>query len=219
MGSQIFTIAMRNRILLYSISLILIVFSSCGSLDIQKRYHQRGFSISLRKPDKVDAQLISQKRLQVVKRPTVLTNQSKAKIASLQNDNLQIEKSVEMNFLPKIIESEKPRLSAGNADISEKKTKNIAVHQTLKKVERQKWIHTDKRQDVPDNDLLFIVYFILCLALPPLAYYLIKEDTDTLFWVCLLCYLFAFTWLTGFQFGLLGAASVVIAILALLKKI
>jgi hypothetical protein len=208
---------MRNRILLYSISFIVVVFSSCGSLDIQKRYHRRGFSISLRKTDKVDAQLISQKRLQTVKKPTILANE--AEVASLQNDNLQIEKSVELDFVPKIIESKKPELSSGNADISEKKTKNMAAHQTLKKLERQKWIHKNKRQDVPDNDLLFIVYFILCLALPPLAYYLIKEDTDTLFWVCLLCYLFAFTWLTGFQFGLLGAASVVIAILALLKKI
>lgn len=65
------------------------------------------------------------------------------------------------------------------------------------------------------NPLIWILLLILCFVIPPLAYFLIK-GTDTMFWICLLCFLIA---LYGFVLNLAfiaGVISIVIALLALL---
>lgn len=73
-------------------------------------------------------------------------------------------------------------------------------------------------KDNPDEgSLRWILYLILCFLIPPLAYFLIKRQTDTLFWVCFFCYLLTITFFGGFRLGLLGLLSIVIALLTLFQ--
>lgn len=73
-------------------------------------------------------------------------------------------------------------------------------------------------KDNPDEgSLRWMLYLILCFLVPPLAYFLIKRQTDTLFWVCFFCYLLTITFFGGFRLGLLGLLSIVIALLTLFQ--
>lgn len=73
-------------------------------------------------------------------------------------------------------------------------------------------------KDNPDEgSLRWFVYFILCFIIPPFAYFLVKRESDTLFWVCFICYLLAISFLGGFRYGILGLLSIVIALLALFQ--
>jgi hypothetical protein len=193
---------------------VLILFSSCGSLGFEKRYHNGGFQISFRKAGndkKIDANTTR-------KTPKTSIGQRQLPDAEIP---ASIASSAEQKVAPSI---ESPEIDATKSAVNKNQVTGIPHSiQTFKLAEKAMKSESTKvkaqRSDIPQNDIIFILYFILCLAIPPLAYYLIKEDTDTLFWICLLCYLFTFTWLTGFQFGLLGIVSVVIALLALLNKI
>jgi len=73
-------------------------------------------------------------------------------------------------------------------------------------------------KDNPDEgSLRWFVYLILCFIIPPFAYFLVKRESDTLFWVCFICYLLAISFLGGFRYGILGLLSIVIALLALFQ--
>ncbi len=68
-----------------------------------------------------------------------------------------------------------------------------------------------------EGSIRWFIYFLLCFLIPPLAYYLIKQTSDTLFWVCLICYLMTLSFFGGFRYGILGLLSIVIALLALFQ--
>lgn len=68
-----------------------------------------------------------------------------------------------------------------------------------------------------EGSIRWFVYFLLCFLIPPLAYFLIKRSSDTMFWVCLICYLLTLSLFGGFRYGILGLLSIVIALLALFQ--
>lgn len=73
-------------------------------------------------------------------------------------------------------------------------------------------------KDNPDaGSLRWFFYLILCFAIPPIAYYLVKRETDNLFWICFLCFLLTLSMFGGFRYGILGLISIFIALLALLE--
>jgi len=94
------------------------------------------------------------------------------------------------------------------------KTKNIKHH-----LRRSNTTLVKKSgKDNPDEgSLRWFVYLVLCFIIPPFAYFLIKRESDTLFWVCFICYLLAISFLGGFRYGILGLLSIVIALLALFQ--
>lgn len=63
--------------------------------------------------------------------------------------------------------------------------------------------------------ILFILLFILCFLIPPLAYFLATGDTGTWFIIDLLLFIFGLTWFVGVRYGLAGLLSIVIALLGL----
>jgi len=203
---------------------ILIFFSSCASLGIEKRYHQGGFHLSFRKDGgKCETQCKAERK----QRHTI------CKQADIKFDHSPLNEKVSTAGEEKSIgKNEELALAAAEETISRNPfhrksemkprlmiQKPIQIKNKVAEMAKKGLISKANSADVPDSDIQFILYLILCLVLPPLAYYLIKDETDTLFWICLLCFLFTFTWLGGFQLGLLGAISVIIAILALLNKI
>jgi hypothetical protein len=199
--------------------MMMLVLSSCGSLEVQKRYHQGGFHISFGKAENNSLYAKRQQHI-LPKRVALKHSEPKSEVETakpVKTDERKMEESAEFQFETK---SESADAKPKDVVVSKKypghQKQSIFIHNQLK-YNRIK--HNQVNKDVPENSIVFVIYFLLCLVLPPLAYYLIKEDTDTMFWVCLLCYLFAFSWLAGFQFGLFGFISVVIAILSLLNKI
>ncbi|MEK0421233.1 MAG: hypothetical protein RLZZ161_1084 [Bacteroidota bacterium] len=74
------------------------------------------------------------------------------------------------------------------------------------------------KKDNPDaGSLRWFFYLILCFVIPPIAYFLIKRNTDNMFWICLICFLLTLSFFGGFNYGILGLVSILIALLALLE--
>lgn len=81
-----------------------------------------------------------------------------------------------------------------------------------------KRLNNKHTKDNPEEgSIQWFIYFLLCFLIPPLAYYLIKRTSDTLFWVCFICYLMTLSFFGGFRYGILGLLSIVIALLALFQ--
>ncbi len=112
----------------------------------------------------------------------------------------------------RLIPTEKP-VEKTNLHTAQK-TKNIKHH-----LRRSNTTLVKKSgKDNPDEgSLRWFVYLVLCFIIPPFAYFLIKRESDTLFWVCFICYLLAISFLGGFRYGILGLLSIVIALLALFQ--
>lgn len=112
----------------------------------------------------------------------------------------------------------------GNADglknVNQKLTSNFLTKKSIKKIkqnQRANAVQAFNKDNPEEGSIRWFVYLLLCFLLPPLAYYLIKRQTDTMFWVCLLCFLLTSTFIGGFRYGLLGLISIVIALLTLFK--
>lgn len=82
---------------------------------------------------------------------------------------------------------------------------------------KQTFANNSGKDNPDEGSLRWFVYLILCFIIPPFAYFLVKRESDTLFWVCFICYLLAISFLGGFRYGILGLLSIVIALLALFQ--
>lgn len=124
------------------------------------------------------------------------------------------------NTLPPIIISSYKNTLNGLGNLNLRNSQEIPakkVKKEIKKIIETNTIRKYNNDNPQEGSIRWFVYLLLCFLIPPLAYYLIKRQTDTLFWVCLLCFLLTSTFLGGFQYGLLGLLSIVIALLTLFK--
>lgn len=87
----------------------------------------------------------------------------------------------------------------------------------LRKINKSILFQKNKKDNPEEGSIRWFIYLILCFVLPPLAYYLIKRQTDILFWICFFCFLLTTTFFGGFRYGLLGLLSIVIALLTLFQ--
>ena len=87
----------------------------------------------------------------------------------------------------------------------------------LRKINKSILFQKNKKDNSEEGSIRWFIYLILCFVLPPLAYYLIKRQTDILFWICFFCFLLTTTFFGGFRYGLLGLLSIVIALLTLFQ--
>lgn len=96
------------------------------------------------------------------------------------------------------------------------KTKHKVLY-TVRKAIKPVSIQKSNKDNPEEGSIRWFIYLLLCFVLPPLAYYLIKREADTLFWVCFFCFLLTTTFFGGFRYGLLGLISIVIALLTLFQ--
>jgi len=142
--------------------------------------------------------------------------------------------NVKTNFTTNSFTNELPTEKAKEAASEQKSVRQIptekpvktTIQRTAKKTKELKHVlrhakSTLANNSVKDNpdegSLRWFVYLILCFIIPPFAYFLVKRESDTLFWVCFICYLLAISFLGGFRYGILGLLSIVIALLALFQ--
>lgn len=87
-----------------------------------------------------------------------------------------------------------------------------------KKLASQKAPYAILHKDNPEEgSIRWFIYLLLCFIIPPFAYYLIKRESDTPFWICFFCFLLVLSFVGGFSYGLLGLLSIVIALMALFQ--
>lgn len=210
----------KSKIHLLSLLSMAILFASCGSMEFEKRYHQGGFHLSFRKEGKNEQSIIrksgQKKHIKVRKTEESYSEQAETEVGATLTEIFDNSTSISLQAKQEVNDDSKRSFHLKKIPVA--KQLSIAT-QRINNNSNTKKVNSNSTKDVPEGDIMFILYFILCLVIPPLAYYLIKEQTDNWFWVCFLCFLLALSWLTGFSYGLLGIASVVIAILALLNKI
>lgn len=197
--------------------IILITMGACGSLEITRRYHNSGFHIGFAQRDKNNYPLPKHDKR---------TNPKTTKETPSMSQNPTQQMVEEAEILVSATQTN-PAFADGavNANMPSSKTLLTAkkqliqysnIHQKTGEKQVNKSLKMQAPKDNPEEgSLRWILYLILCIFIPPLAYYLIKESADTLFWICLICFLFAFTLFGGSNIGLLGLISIVIALLAL----
>lgn len=218
---------MRNKIIFSMLAVL--ALSSCGTVGITKRYHNRGFHIDFgRGGESTDA--VAAKREKRKSNPSADNQQSSSTVQS----NADADSDAEDFSVTAIAETDGTAPSATVESFAEttnsgssttdhikkengKHTPKTGLLGQVKRVSKIKQaVKASSGADVPDDSVMWILYLILCFVLPPLAYYLIRRETDTLFWICLICFLLWGSWFFGFSYGLLGLISVIIALLALL---
>jgi len=207
--------------LIYAL-LALLVVSSCGTISVTKRYHNRGFHLDLSRGGN-DNQVAKAS----VKKRSIKAEAATPVVAEIEESSEIVTTEVGN------IESANTSVSSIPADVKETKANNHAVKSKtsvkiaglLKSAIKSetgimktaaKSVKAKELKDAPDGTVMWILYLILCFIIPPLAYYLITRETDALFWICLICFLLWGSYFVGIKFGLLGLISVIIALLALL---
>lgn len=207
--------------LIYAL-LALLVVSSCGTISVTKRYHNRGFHLDLSRggnDNQVAKTSVKKRSIKAeAANPVVAEIEESSEIVTTEGGN---------------IESANTSVSSTPADVNETKANshvvksktNVKIAKLLKsalKPQKEivktaaKSVKTKEHKDAPDGTVMWILYLILCFIIPPLAYYLITRETDALFWICLICFLLWGSYFVGVKLGLLGLISVIIALLALL---
>jgi hypothetical protein len=204
-----------NRVFLIGI-FILLTMGACGSLEITRRYHNRGFQIGFAQRDKKNHALPKhEKRINNPKISRDFSSVSQTPSKSEEGETLVSERQTSPAFADLELKATTP--SVKTALTAKKQFIHYGkIHQNNAEKQVNKPLKKMAPQDNPDEgSIKWILYLILCIFIPPLAYYLIKRSADTLFWICLICFLFAFTLFGGSRIGLLGLISIVIALLAL----
>lgn len=198
--------------------------ASCGTVGITRRYHNSGFQISLnRGGNDADQQPVKKQRERTAVKNEIAINESAAVadepvISESRNESIPADVQVSEGIAASPANGEKITLK--NARTAMKAVKAVKTEMKSLKAEQQQKKSVDAKsdmQDAPDNPIMWILLFILCFIIPPLAYYLIRREADLLFWICLICYLLA-AGAFGLGFGtggLVGLISVIIALLAL----
>ena len=194
---------MRTTCLLFALILLIITGSSCQSVKYTDRGNSGGsFSIN----NSVNSK--HHKRTTVSLLKTGIEETTEKVITPPENDKLVIKPLFFKSTLNGLGYANQKTSQESNAKKIKKETKHKIVHQACLKTDT----------DYPEEgSIRWFVYLFFCFLIPPLAYYLIKRKTDTMFWVCLLCYLLTSSFLGGFRYGLLGLISIVIALLTLFK--
>jgi hypothetical protein len=205
-----------NRVFLIGI-FILLTMGACGSLEITRRYHNRGFQIGFAQRDKKNHALPKREKNinPKISSNVPSMNQSQSQPMVEEAETLVSERQTSPAFADLELKSTTP--SVKTALTAKKQFIHYGkIHQNNAEKQVKQSFKKMAPQDNPDEgSIKWILYLILCIFIPPLAYYLIKRSADTLFWICLICFLFAFTLFGGSRIGLLGLISIVIALLAL----
>lgn len=205
--------------------LAVLALSSCGTVGITKRYHNGGFHIDLGRGGESSDAIVAKREKRkgnpsADKHQPVSTAQSNAGTGA---DDVLVTNLPEINAPEEAVQNTEEIRNSNNSSPAVllnkdqlKSPKNGLLNQIRTVSKIKKAAKASSRADVPDDSIMWILYLILCFVLPPLAYYLIRRETDTLFWICLICFLLWGSWFFGFSYGLLGLISVIIALLALL---
>jgi hypothetical protein len=140
--------------------------------------------------------------------------------ASLRSDKAGTLISTEVDSACFVIETMKETASKSGIKMVRPNNTGKTNHRfltTIRKINKPASIHKNNKDNPEEGSIRWFIYLLLCFVLPPLAYYLIKRQTDTLFWVCFFCFLLTTTIFGGFRYGLLGLLSIVIALLTLFQ--
>lgn len=213
---------MKNKLIMFLFAAAFL--ASCGTVGITRRYHNSGFQISLnRGGNNGDQQPVKKQRERMAVKNEIANNElaavaeepvSAALPAEVVSPDVQVTEGIAAApATGEKVTLKNARTAMKAVKVVKAEMKNLKAGQQQKKALDAK---TDM-QDVPDNPIMWILLFILCFIIPPLAYYLIRGEADLLFWICLICYLLAFgAFGVGFGTGgLVGLISVIIALLAL----
>lgn len=156
---------------------------------------------------------------------SVAKNESPASSPSVETTTTVTTKSTEVVVstsetpaiaVPTQVENTQTSTKAVTGDKKISKIKAIAtVRKAIKETKSAVKSHTTAPKETNESAIGFILLFILCFIIPPLAYIIHKKQTDGWFWLDLILFLFAISYVFGFTLGLAGLASVVIALLAL----
>lgn len=209
---------MKNKLTLFTAAAMLL--ASCGTVSITRRYHRGGFQIEFNRNGDDAAGAAGRT---ATKKHQAAPMQQEEQSADIEYANVPADAPVyigepESTTIQPTAEPKQIQ-KVVSATGSRKNGLTWLNGMTKKQVKQHIKSNAAKNntQDVPDGTLMWIIYLILCFIIPPLAYYLITRETDTLFWICLLFFLLAGSYLIGIKIGwILGVISVVIALLALL---
>ena len=215
---------MKNKLILFAVAAGFL--ASCGTVSITKRYHRGGFQIEFnRNDDDVERQVAGKPRTK--KQSEIVSNEvvtpgPKEPYAAIESESEE----------EPVIEKNQPEAASISVDkqtyqVIPQKGHALKTMMAVKKVSQQylqplkKSLkkNTSSPQDAPDGPLMWLLFLVLCIFLPPLAYILIREEADTLFWICLLAWLIFVGWLfnvPGLISFLCWIVSIGIALLALL---
>lgn len=213
---------MKNKLTIFTA--VAMLLASCGTVSITKRYHRGGFQIEFNRNGddavQVAGKARTKKQADVIAGQTITpdTKEPYTAIGSEPDEALVTE--------TKQIEARPAGIDKPNAQIIAPKGHALKTMMAVKKVSQQHLQPLKKSlkknssspQDAPDRLLLWLLFLILCIVLPPLAYILIREEADTLFWICLIAWLIFVGWIFNVPAlisFLSWIVSVAIALLAL----
>ncbi len=199
---------MKKYLLFLSIA-ALVGFSSCASLRIDKRHHNKGWYVDFgnnQKPQATAKHTESEEKTVPVE-VAPAEQQSATPVSPALSDCNNCEQN------PTAVAPEEV-ITIAPANDEVQSVSNSKGEQMQTPVAKHAKRNSEPSSGASDDRLILLV--ILAILIPPLAVYL-KEGVTSMFWITLICWIIGGTFLFGgFGYGYIGGLGLLAVVLALL---
>jgi len=186
---------------------LLLLFSSCSSLRIEKRHYNKGFYVDFGNDKKtsIDNQGNSQDEVAVVeKEPQPVQENADRAITDIAAAGSTVQNPALASVATDNVVNEPTQTESTSTKTDQQDDATQARN------------NTPENAAAPEGDVGLVLLVILAIILPPLAVYLV-EGTTTVFWIDLICWLIGGVFFFGrFGYGYIGGLGLLAVVLALL---